>query len=106
MKSLKFFSLFVLLFAGALWLASCGNSGHTHENGADHTETMDADAAKSGPEYTSAYVCPMHCKGSGSDQPGKCPVCGMDYVANTDHQGTPHDGPTEHDHDDHSDHEH
>ncbi len=98
MKPLKSISLFVLLFAGALWVASCGNSGHTHENGADHTETMDAD--KSGPEYTSAYVCPMHCKGSGSDQPGKCPVCGMDYVANTDHSS---DG---HDHNDHSDHEH
>lgn len=37
---------------------------------------------KTGPEYTSAYVCPMHCKGSGSDKPGKCPTCGMDYVAN------------------------
>ncbi|NOT36193.1 MAG: hypothetical protein HOP11_02315 [Saprospiraceae bacterium] len=34
---------------------------------------------QSGPEYTSAYICPMHCKGSGSDKPGTCPVCGMDY---------------------------
>jgi rubrerythrin len=33
----------------------------------------------SGPEYSSKYICPMHCKGSGSDQPGVCPVCGMDY---------------------------
>ncbi len=38
-----------------------------------------------GKEYTSAYVCPMHCEGSGSDKPGKCPVCGMDYKKNTDH---------------------
>lgn len=36
----------------------------------------------SGPEYTSKYICPMFCKGSGSDQPGVCPVCGMDYVLN------------------------
>jgi predicted nucleic acid binding AN1-type Zn finger protein len=35
-----------------------------------------------GSEYTSAYICPMHCEGSGSADPGKCPVCGMDYVAN------------------------
>lgn len=45
---------------------------------------------KTGKAYTSAYICPMHCEGSGSDQPGTCPVCGMDYVANAaekhDHQ--------------------
>lgn len=37
---------------------------------------------QSGPEYTSAYVCPMHCEGSGSDTAGLCPVCGMDLVEN------------------------
>lgn len=36
----------------------------------------------SGIEYTSMYICPMHCKGSGSDKPGVCPVCGMDYELN------------------------
>lgn len=44
---------------------------------------------KSGKEYTSAYVCPMHCKGSGSDTTGTCPVCGMDYVPSED---TSHEG--------------
>jgi len=34
---------------------------------------------KSKMEYTSAYICPMHCEGSGSESPGKCPVCGMNY---------------------------
>jgi hypothetical protein len=38
-----------------------------------------------GKEYTSAYVCPMHCEGSGSDSEGTCPKCGMDYVANDEH---------------------
>ena len=33
-------------------------------------------------EYTSTYVCPMHCEGSGSEEPGVCPVCNMDYVKN------------------------
>ena len=33
-------------------------------------------------EYSSMYVCPMHCKGSGSEKPGVCPVCGMDYELN------------------------
>jgi hypothetical protein len=35
-----------------------------------------------GPEYTSTYVCPMHCEGSGSEEAGTCPTCGMDYVLN------------------------
>lgn len=51
------------------------------------TETVD----KSGPEYTSAYVCPMHCPGSGSMEPGKCSVCGMDLVKNEDHEMHQHD---------------
>ena len=44
-----------------------------------------ADAHGTGKEYTSAYVCPMHCEGSGSEEMGQCPVCGMDYVAQADH---------------------
>lgn len=39
-----------------------------------------------GKEYTSAYICPMHCESSGSDTTGNCPVCGMDYVKNTDNE--------------------
>lgn len=89
------FAFFVL----ALGLfASCGNSNTSAESEATDTEattvveeginatdmeTMEVDSA--GPEFTSAYICPMHCKGSGSDAPGACPVCGMDYVANTNH---------------------
>ena len=41
---------------------------------------------KKGKEHTSAYVCPMHCEGSGSDKEGKCPTCGMDYVKNEDYK--------------------
>jgi hypothetical protein len=33
-------------------------------------------------EYNSTYVCPMHCEGSGGEEPGICPVCGMDYEKN------------------------
>jgi len=53
-----------------------------------------------GKEYTSAYICPMHCEGSGSEEAGKCPVCGMDYVKNENHQS---DG---HQHDNHEDRNH
>lgn len=67
---------------------------------------------KQGKEYTSAYICPMHCKGSGSDKAGNCPVCKMAYVANKDAKAAPasHDGHDHsgHNHDghDHSGHSH
>lgn len=59
---------------------------------------------ESGPEYTSKYVCPMHCKGSGSEEPGECPVCRMDYVKKKkkkhkcNHPGHNHDHDHDHDH--------
>lgn len=84
MKYIKIIFLFVAFTATSLTLSSCGES---------NTE-------KRGKEYTSAYICPMHCDGSGSDTAGKCPVCGMDYVANADHKS---DG---HDHDSHEGHNH
>lgn len=37
---------------------------------------------QTGAAYTSAYVCPMHCEGSGSNSAGICPTCEMDYVKN------------------------
>jgi Heavy metal binding domain len=45
---------------------------------------------KQGKEYTSAYVCPMHCEGSGSETAGNCPVCKMEYVKNENHKSDGH----------------
>lgn len=82
------FIMFLLL--SSLTLVACGGGTQANDQ-SEETENMEAD--KSGPEYTSAYICPMHCKGSGSDKPGTCPVCKMDYVANEDHQaGDSHEG--------------
>lgn len=39
-----------------------------------------------GKEYTSKFICPDHCKGSGSDKEGECPVCGMDLMENPNYQ--------------------
>lgn len=91
--------LAVLLMSAVLW-TSCGGGqddapaqdgqeqsdahDHEHDNHYDGDPGMENDSGvddMSGPEYTSAYICPMYCEGSGSDAPGKCPVCGMDYVA-------------------------
>ena len=106
-----------MLFAGAIFFAACAGD-HDHHNG-DHQESGTVD--KSGPEYTSAYICPMHCEGSGSDQAGQCPECGMDYVANADHKmhkaqpegtgvqegtGVPEGGADTHEGHDHSGHDH
>lgn len=85
------------------------HEGHDHD-GHDHGDQMSDSEDKSGPEYTSRYICPMHCEGSGGAEPGICPVCGMDYVLNEDyqdpdsieHEGHDHEG---HDHEGH-DHDH
>ncbi|HFA49215.1 MAG TPA: hypothetical protein ENJ95_09375 [Bacteroidetes bacterium] len=76
MKNFKMILFSVAFLAAGLTVSSCGNSG--------------SNADKQGKEYTSEYVCPMHCEGSGSDKPGKCPVCGMDYKKNKDHKGHDH----------------
>ena len=86
----------------SLIMVSCGNKSKKSTSEASTEEVVD----KSGKEYTSAYICPMHCKGSGSDKAGTCPVCEMDYVVNKDHgHNHDHDG-NDHGHDHgHGDHE-
>ncbi len=83
----KTFALAVLVL-----LFSCGNAGKKKAKSAEkpameHREHQMTQAeANLGPEFTSKYVCPMHCEGSGSHEEGKCPVCGMTYVLNADYQ--------------------
>lgn len=75
----------IALLSGLFLTVSC--KGKSEENG----ETTTEQTAEQGKEYTSAYVCPMHCEGSGSDKEGTCPTCGMDYVALADHTGDGHE---------------
>ena len=85
MKSLKSFGIVGILFGMTLLILSCGG------NSADGQTDQQQDATQveahhgEGKAYTSAYVCPMHCEGSGSEEAGKCPVCGMNYVAQAEH---------------------
>ncbi len=75
-----FQSLGITLLVGvSLFLVSCG--------GNDTSKKLSTPSEPHGStaEYTSAYVCPMHCKDSGSDKEGTCPVCGMDYVKSEEH---------------------
>ena len=98
MKLLKIHWVFILFIALGVTMTSCGGQENASDSNSEQME-------KQGKEYTSAYVCPMHCEGSGSDEPGKCPVCNMDYVANADLDkgGHDHDG---HDHSHGDDHDH
>ena len=91
--------LFFVLFLG-LGLVACK---HSHDHPHESTEAS-SDVDQSGPEYASAYICPMHCKGSGSAEAGNCPVCGMAYVVNEDHNADEHSHDEEGD--DHEDHDH
>lgn len=56
----------------ALMAISCTSSTNTS-----------SEVDKSGLEYTSAFICPMHCEGSGSSEPGTCPVCQMELRPNS-----------------------
>ncbi len=67
-----------LIFAGSI-MVSC-------EGVTKQIET----SSEKGKEYTSSYICPMHCEGSGSETTGTCSVCGMDYEKNEKHNSNKH----------------
>ena len=95
MKQFKVLVFLTVLIGLSGTISSCGNKSKSPES---NTEVSSTSNTNEGKEYTSAYICPMHCKGSGSDKEGKCPVCEMDYVKNKDHKS---DGHT-HDHSNHN----
>ncbi|MGH1434892.1 MAG: heavy metal-binding domain-containing protein [Lewinella sp.] len=86
MKTLKIMFLTLSLLGIGVAFSACGGSSHADE------------MKQQTKEYTSAYVCPMHCEGSGSEEPGKCPVCGMEYVENESHNSEGAAGHEGHDH--------
>ncbi len=73
----------VLVLSLMLTTVSCKDT--KKENITSTTKTAQA-TEKKGKEYTSAYICRMHCEGSGSDKEGKCPTCGMNYIKNKDYK--------------------
>ncbi len=79
--------LMCLVFLGIAGLSNCKQKTES----ADKPEMKKVD--NTGPEYTSMYICPMHCAGSGSNQAGVCPVCGMDYELNPDYKAPEQESP-------------
>lgn len=68
-----------------LLAVSCSSPSTQNNNVVVHDHEHEGET-KTSKEYTSKYICPMHCEGSGSDTMGICPVCEMDYVLNKDYQ--------------------
>ena len=79
MSLLKTVLVIAALAFASFSFSSCDNAGDAKVDKTEQNEKL-------GKEYTSAYVCPMHCEGSGSDKEGKCPKCKMDYIKNEDHK--------------------
>ena len=75
---------FALVLLSVWGLTGCGQT--SQEPVHDPAQASKTVMTKVGPEFTSAYICPMHCEGSGSDKQGKCPVCDMDYRPNEDNK--------------------
>jgi ABC-type nickel/cobalt efflux system permease component RcnA len=117
MKAMKLNAkLLIIGLAIAFTAMACGNASESKDAKEKETEKTEVQEQqkpqkaedKTGPEYTSRYICPMHCEGSGSSEPGICPVCGMDYVLNEDFEkGDTTEEGHHHDHGhDHSGHDH
>ena len=104
---LRYFLFALLTLTYSSMMTSCGgndhsNHTHSHEDGHDHDHSHGEDGHThshgeeghdhdhdgphgDGAAFTSDYVCPMHCEGSGGDQAGTCPVCNMDYATLIEH---------------------
>jgi hypothetical protein len=80
MKNFKSILVAMVVIASVTLVSCKDNKAETK------TETTEVQ----GTEFTSAYVCPMHCEGSGSDTEGACPTCGMAYVKNDDQEADGH----------------
>jgi hypothetical protein len=95
MKYIAYFLVVSLFVACAGSSNEQGSSSETATQDNQEQPSTGSNAAQSGPEYTSHYVCPDHCSGSGGNEQGKCPVCGKDYIHNdafhkqTDNQQQP-----------------
>jgi hypothetical protein len=74
MRVFKLMGICILFLFGAAVVTSCG---------ADQASGASAEPT-TGKASTAAYICPMHCAGSGSEEPGTCPFCRMDYLRNED----------------------
>jgi len=86
--------LFIKLFLGIFIILSCSSeqksdsivttdSTEVTDTTISYDETSEISTNKSlGKEFTKKYICPNHCKGSGSEKSGICSDCGMELIEN------------------------
>lgn len=75
------------LDAGSLGQESAPGGGHSHEHSAPATAPV-AETEDEGKREPTVYTCPMHPEVV-SNQPGKCPKCGMKLVPKQPSGGKP-----------------
>ena len=91
---ISFISLSILVF-----LACNSNSETNNNKTTDSTEVVVSNSTENlldsvenvetkelGAEYTAKYICPNHCKNSGSDKEGECIECGMELIKNPNNE--------------------
>ena len=82
-------SIIGLFLAGSLTLGACSSGSNDNQNETgkkqeeqhQHDKHAKEDQNQEGNQQA-AYICPMECEGSASDEPGQCPECGMDLEKN------------------------
>ncbi|WP_040281488.1 heavy metal translocating P-type ATPase [Psychroserpens damuponensis] len=58
-----------------------GDRYSIHKQGEQHQHSKDKKEEQPNGKGTGTFYCPMHCEGDKTyDEPGDCPVCGMDLV--------------------------
>ena len=74
MNSLSKTALIIFFISSTLILVNCSKDEASKDSGVDHSK-HNAEAKKEKPKY----ISPMHPQIT-SDQPGTCPICGMDLI--------------------------
>ncbi len=83
----KIFILSLLILSCIIFACKSDKSDNENDTLTNKVDTtVIQNDVELGKEYTSKYICPNHCKGSGSDVFGTCPVCGMEYIENFDYK--------------------
>lgn len=68
MKKSILFGAFALVFGAATFTSCSSEATHEKSHEGEHMEAT-------------SYYCPMKCEGEKTyEEPGSCPVCGMDLV--------------------------
>ncbi len=104
MKNYRYLLAMLLTFSIAFWACNNDSSNANTDKDTvvvkkevvtDNQEVAKPDSVTAstekealGVEYTAKFVCPNHCKGSGSDKAGECSnsECGMELMENPNYK--------------------